>query len=202
MAMILANPSTGLMADANGNLFGTTPLGGTYGDGTLFELVNTGTVAAPSYASTPTTLIAGAPKIQWIKQADGLGGALVIMSPRQTAAPSLYGRFFEIEFRNLSHFRHGDETLPRRRLYSDPLLRSAVILKRRALHGTFCPKISMRRSNSSIWRHWKNGLGAKSGYCLNKVNGNKMPKPLTVLKPGLLRPVACRLESAKAIGNS
>ena len=96
MAMILANPSTGLMADANGNLFGTTPLGGTYGDGTLFELVNTGTVAAPSYASTPTTLIAGAPKIQWIKQADGLGGALVIMSPRQTAAPSLYGRFFEL----------------------------------------------------------------------------------------------------------
>jgi hypothetical protein len=46
-----------LIADANGNLFGTTEAGGANGAGTVFELVNTGTVSSPSYASTPTTLV-------------------------------------------------------------------------------------------------------------------------------------------------
>ena len=46
-----------LIADANGDLFGTTQYGGAYGDGTVFEIVNTGTAAAPIYASTPTTLV-------------------------------------------------------------------------------------------------------------------------------------------------
>jgi hypothetical protein len=47
----------GLLLDANGDLFGTTPNGGVDNDGTVFEIVNTGTVAAPSYASTPITLV-------------------------------------------------------------------------------------------------------------------------------------------------
>ena len=51
-----ANPEAGLIADANGDLFGTTYSGGANGDGTAFEIQNTGTVAAPVYASTPTTL--------------------------------------------------------------------------------------------------------------------------------------------------
>ena len=46
-----------LIADANGDLFGTTFEGGANGLGTVFEIVNNGTVAAPSYASTPTTLV-------------------------------------------------------------------------------------------------------------------------------------------------
>ena len=50
-------PQTGLIADANGNLFGTTYQGGANGDGTVFEIKNTGTVAAPVYASGPTTLV-------------------------------------------------------------------------------------------------------------------------------------------------
>ena len=38
-----ANPLLGsLIADAGGDLFGTTSAGGTSGDGTVFELVNTG----------------------------------------------------------------------------------------------------------------------------------------------------------------
>ena len=38
-----AGPAAGLIADANGDLFGTTAGGGAYGgDGTVFELVNTG----------------------------------------------------------------------------------------------------------------------------------------------------------------
>jgi uncharacterized repeat protein (TIGR03803 family) len=45
-------PGAGLVADANGNLFGTTGRGGAYGDGTMFEIVNT----AASYANTPTIL--------------------------------------------------------------------------------------------------------------------------------------------------
>ena len=49
--------SGGLIADANGDLFGTTIHGGANNDGTVFEIQNTGTVAAPVYASAPTTLV-------------------------------------------------------------------------------------------------------------------------------------------------
>src|SRR5438105_2546171 len=48
-----ANPYGSLIADANGDLFGTTIYGGANGDGTVFEIVKTGT----GYASTPTTLV-------------------------------------------------------------------------------------------------------------------------------------------------
>ena len=48
-----ANPYAGLIADANGNLFGTTKNGGAYGYGTVFEIVKT----AAGYASTPTILV-------------------------------------------------------------------------------------------------------------------------------------------------
>jgi uncharacterized repeat protein (TIGR03803 family) len=48
-----ANPYAGLIADANGNLFGTTQQGGAYGAGTVFEIAKT----ARGYASTPTTLV-------------------------------------------------------------------------------------------------------------------------------------------------
>ena len=47
----------GLIVDANGDLFGTTETGGTNGYGTVFEIKNGGTVAAPIYASAPTTLV-------------------------------------------------------------------------------------------------------------------------------------------------
>lgn len=46
-------PLAGLIADANGNLFGTTNGGGAYGDGTVFEIAKT----SNGYASTPTTLV-------------------------------------------------------------------------------------------------------------------------------------------------
>src|SRR6185437_13791719 len=52
-----AQPLAGLIANANGDLFGTTSAGGANGYGTVFQLENTGTVAAPVYASTPTTLV-------------------------------------------------------------------------------------------------------------------------------------------------
>ncbi len=42
-----------LIADANGDLFGTTEFGGASDDGTVFEIVKT----AGGYASTPTTLV-------------------------------------------------------------------------------------------------------------------------------------------------
>ena len=51
-----ASPAGALIADANGDLFGVTSTGGTNGDGAVFELVNTGTAAAPTYASTPTLI--------------------------------------------------------------------------------------------------------------------------------------------------
>jgi hypothetical protein len=47
------NPQAGLIADAKGNLIGTTPGGGAYEGGTVFEIIKT----AGGYASTPTTLV-------------------------------------------------------------------------------------------------------------------------------------------------
>jgi len=46
-------PTAGLIADAQGDLFGTAFDGGTGGGGTVFEIVKT----ASGYASTPTTLV-------------------------------------------------------------------------------------------------------------------------------------------------
>jgi hypothetical protein len=48
-----AAPIAGLLADASGDLFGTTQLGGANGSGTVFEIAKT----SNGYASTPTTLI-------------------------------------------------------------------------------------------------------------------------------------------------
>ncbi len=48
-----SNPEAGLIADANGDLFGTTNSGGASGDGTVFEIAKT----SSGYAGTPTTLI-------------------------------------------------------------------------------------------------------------------------------------------------
>lgn len=47
-----STPRAGLIADAAGDLFGTTSTGGAFGDGTIFEIVKTMGV----YASTPTVL--------------------------------------------------------------------------------------------------------------------------------------------------
>ena len=50
-----ASPKGGLIADAHGNLFGTTPAGGAYNDGTIFE-VKVDSTTATGYASAPTIL--------------------------------------------------------------------------------------------------------------------------------------------------
>jgi len=49
----LGLPQASLIADANGNLFGTTYLGGAYGAGTVFEIAKTGA----GYSSTSITLV-------------------------------------------------------------------------------------------------------------------------------------------------
>ena len=48
-----AGPAGPLIADANGDLFGTTAGGGTYGDGTVFEIAKT----INGYADAPTPLV-------------------------------------------------------------------------------------------------------------------------------------------------
>ena len=68
-----AYPYDSLIADAHGNLFGTTNSGGAYGDGTVFEITNSSGV----YASTPTPLASfngsdgGHPYAGLIADADG-----------------------------------------------------------------------------------------------------------------------------------
>jgi uncharacterized repeat protein (TIGR03803 family) len=46
-------PSAGLIADANGNLFGAARGGGANGLGTVFEITDSGFVVAPTFAGTP-----------------------------------------------------------------------------------------------------------------------------------------------------
>jgi uncharacterized repeat protein (TIGR03803 family) len=48
-----SNPRGSLIADAHGDLLGTTVSGGAYGAGTVFEITKT----AHGYASTPMTLV-------------------------------------------------------------------------------------------------------------------------------------------------
>ena len=57
------NPFAGLIADASGNLYGTTYQGGAYGYGTVFKLTGAGYVAVP-FTITPT------PKSETIKRGD------------------------------------------------------------------------------------------------------------------------------------
>jgi hypothetical protein len=80
----------GLIVDANGDLFGTTQTGGPGGfyngfpqqqAGTVFEIQNTGTVAAPIYASNPTTLVSF----------DGLNGAQPLAGLTADATGNLFG---------------------------------------------------------------------------------------------------------------
>ena len=69
----------------------------------------------------------------------------MIMGPKANGSNIGVWSFPGIEFQNPSCSRHGDETLPRRRLCSDPLLRSAVILKRHALS-----RIGQRHNHMAI----------------------------------------------------
>jgi uncharacterized repeat protein (TIGR03803 family) len=71
------DPQAGLIADASGNLFGTTVRGGTYNDGTVFEVVKT----AGGYSSTPIILMSF----------DGADGANPVAGLRPSASGTLYG---------------------------------------------------------------------------------------------------------------
>jgi hypothetical protein len=101
-----SSPSSGLIVDANGDLFGTT-IGevGTSLYATVFEMANIGTVAAPKYASTPTTLASFNGSALPFYQPDGGGGMapnLIVDAKGDlfgTAygdGPGAYGSVFEI----------------------------------------------------------------------------------------------------------
>ena len=74
------SPYAGLIADAAGDLFGTTYLGGASGDGTVFELVNHG-----GGAYTPTTLLSF----------NGANGAQPYAGLIADAAGDLFGTTYE-----------------------------------------------------------------------------------------------------------
>ena len=72
-----AYPFAGLIVDADGNLFGTTNSGGSYGRGTVFEIAKT----AAGYAGTPTTLVSFA----------GTDGSAPVAGLIADAAGNLFG---------------------------------------------------------------------------------------------------------------
>jgi hypothetical protein len=78
-------PRAGLIIDAAGDLFGTTSAGGTYNQGTVFELVNSGTVSAPDYTSFQR-----GPIILW-NFTGGTDGAFPYASLTTDAAGDLFG---------------------------------------------------------------------------------------------------------------
>jgi uncharacterized repeat protein (TIGR03803 family) len=76
-----AYPYAGLIADAAGNLFGTTEGGGANGAGTVFEIVKTG----GGYAAAPTTLV------NFCSLADCADGAYPYAGLIADAAGNLFG---------------------------------------------------------------------------------------------------------------
>lgn len=75
-------PGGSLIADAKGNLFGTTEQGGGYGYGTLFELVKT----AIGYAKTPNILFSFYPS-----RGDAPAGALITDAKGNLYGTTVYG---------------------------------------------------------------------------------------------------------------
>ena len=88
-----AGPEGGLIADANGNLFGTTSLGGAYFNGTVFEIAKT----SSGYASTPTILVSfdgsngGNPQAGLIADANGN-----LFGTTNVGGANEYGVVFEV----------------------------------------------------------------------------------------------------------
>jgi uncharacterized repeat protein (TIGR03803 family) len=85
-----------LIIDSHGDLFGTTGGGGANNEGTVFEIQNIGTVAAPVYDSTPTTLVSfdgsnGALPNGGLIAANGnLFGATVHLGPNGDSAATVF----------------------------------------------------------------------------------------------------------------
>jgi uncharacterized repeat protein (TIGR03803 family) len=88
-----AMPFSGVIADAEGNLFGTTYFGGANGDGTVFEIAKT----ADGYANTPTTLV----NFDGSDGANPQGGLLIdaagnLFGTTVTGGADMYGTVFKI----------------------------------------------------------------------------------------------------------
>ena len=87
-----ANPKSGLTADAMGNLFGGTPSGGAFGNGSVFEITNTGFVPFHSThvdsvgqgPATTATLTVGAASIAGIIDAEPMPSDIPIALPDGT----------------------------------------------------------------------------------------------------------------------
>jgi uncharacterized repeat protein (TIGR03803 family) len=88
-----ANPYAGLVADANGDLFGTTYAGGASGEGTVFEIAKT----SSGYAGTATTLVS----FNGANGANPFAGLIVdgngnLFGTDNAGGPSDYGTVFEV----------------------------------------------------------------------------------------------------------
>ena len=103
-------PSAGLTADANGNLFGTTQEGGSYGYGTVFEVPYNATTG---YSATPTTLVS-------FNQADGafpVAGLIVdangnLFGTTELGGASVYyGTVFEVPYNATTGYSKTPTTL-------------------------------------------------------------------------------------------
>jgi uncharacterized repeat protein (TIGR03803 family) len=118
-------PSTGLLADAGGDLFGTTWSGGANGNGTVFEVP----YADGSYASTPTVLAA----VDGANESFVMGGLIAdnagdLFDTSALGGAYGYGNVFEIAYSNggyattpvtVTSFNNGDGASPYAGLVED-----------------------------------------------------------------------------------
>jgi uncharacterized repeat protein (TIGR03803 family) len=94
-------PSGRLIADAEGNLFGTTTDGGAHGLGTVFEIAKTDT----GYASTPTILVSFCARANCADGAFPFGGLIA------DAEGNLFGTTEQGGAHGAGVFVHGDGTV-------------------------------------------------------------------------------------------
>ena len=113
-----SQPGRSLIVDAAGNLFGTSKAGGTYGDGTVFEL--------PAGASTISTLTTFGPTGGTAPDAalieDSAGN---LFGTTSTGGSGYDGTVFEVAAKTrglstLASFGGGNGSTPRGSLYADP----------------------------------------------------------------------------------
>lgn len=121
------SPISGLVADANGNLFGTTVNGRSSGYGTVFEIVKTSPSTGAEHLGQTITLILSFSEamrvsggtLGYAANEDNSGGLLTVSDGTHSSVITLLGQYAAADFRTWSDFHGGT-------LVTDPGLTGAA----------------------------------------------------------------------------